>query len=235
MTPVSGPAPTPRRTRHPSGLLLLLLLVLPLLGGCLRAQMSLGISSDDRVAGELVLAQPAMDGATGPAVTVPDALGERVRVEDYSATDESGAFIGKRVFFSDLSFPDLQLLTGLSAEVADAYRLELRRSGDIVSLDGEVDLSAATAGAQVQLRVNFPSRIATTNGQRDSETAVSWTMATGSVTLVQATARYADPSTRSFTGWTVLVGGIVLAVAAAVAVLARLSRDRSPRPGRVRA
>lgn len=227
--------PRRRPVSRSTSLLVLLLLAVPLLAGCLRGQMSLGISSDDRVSGELVLAVPATDGATGPTVAVPDALADRVSVEEYSAQDDAGTFIGSRIFFDDLSFAEVGLLGGLVEQGSDAYRLELRRAGDIVALEGEVDLSAAP-GADVALRVNFPARVATTNGERvlGSDSEVRWTLPAGSSTLVQATARYADPSVRSFTGWTFLLGGVVGAVAVLVAVLALLARDRSPRPGRVR-
>ena len=46
---------------------------------------------------------------------------------------------------------------------------------------------------------------------------------------MHAEVSYADPNTRSFAGWGGIVGGITLAVAALVAVIAYLARNPAPR------
>lgn len=224
---------TSRRPARTTTLALALLLALPLLSGCVRAQLSIGVSSDDRVSGRLVLAVPR--GGTPPTVTAPPALGSAVTVKPYS----QGGYNGSEVQFTNLSFAQVQQLSSLTAAGTGAYSLNLRRSGDIVTLEGTVDLTSVTPqGADVELRLNFPARVATTNGIRDGANGVTWS-SSGSLTvgrsnLVQASARYPDPASRTFTDWTLLVGGFVLGVALLVGLLALLARDRSPRPGRTR-
>ncbi len=218
-------------------LLAVLLLVVPALTGCVRAQLTMGVSSDDQVSGLLVLAAP--QGGTAPTVTVPAALGSAVTVDPY----QEGEYTGSQVSFTELSFAQLQTLTtSLTSEGAGTYSLGLRRSGDIVSLDGNVDLTGVPAGsgAEISVSVAFPVRVNTTNGSQQADNTVTWSTTGGDANLslergnlLQATASYADPSRRSFTDWTLLLGGVTLLVVVVVVLLALLSRDRSPRPGRV--
>jgi hypothetical protein len=229
------PAPLPPRTRRrPFALVAVLLLALPLLTGCLRAQLTMGVSSSDQVTGQLVVAVPR--GGTPPTLTVPAGLGSAVTVDPYS----QDGYTGSVVRFTALSFAQLQLLSGLSADAAGAFSLNLRRSGDIVTLDGTVDLTKVTAdGADVTIKISFPSPVTTTNGTPDGTSGITWTTAkdgtlkVGQSNQLQASVRYDDPTTRSFTQWALILGGIVLGVALLVAVIAVLARDRSPRPGRV--
>lgn len=229
------PAPLPPRPRwRRRGLAVVLLLALPLLSGCLRAQLTMGVSSSDQVTGQLVVAVPK--GGTPPTLTVPPGLGSSVTVEAYA----QDSYTGSVVRFSKLSFAQLQLLSGLSAVATGTYSLTLRRSGDIVTLDGTVDLTKVTAqGSDVTIKFSFPSPVTTTNGQREGANGITWTtaqggtLAVGKSNLLQASVRYDDPTTRSFTQWALMLGGVVLGVALLVAVIAVIARDRSPRPGRV--
>jgi len=231
---VQQPATPRRRAIRRLTLTLLLVLAVPLLSGCLRAQLTMGVSAGDQVSGRLVLATPP--GGTPPAVQVPGSLGALVTAQPYSRD----GYTGTEVTFTNLSFAQLQQLSTLTPDGSGGYSLNLRRSGDIVTLDGTIDLTQVTqAGADVVLRINFPSRVATTNGTRDGSNGVSWSVSSGPLwvgasNLVQASVRYPDPGARTFTDWSLLVGGFVLGVALLVGVLALLARDRSPRPGRSR-
>ena len=74
--------------------------------------------------------------------------------------------------------------------------------GDTVTLDGKADLKTVpTQGADVQVSIAFPARVGTTNGTRDGDSRVSWTLPAGEVSTMRAEVNYADPSTRSFAGW----------------------------------
>lgn len=234
MTVRPSPLP-PRSRRRPLALLAVLLLALPLLGGCVRAQLTMGVSSSDEVTGQLVLAVP--DGGTPPALTVPAGLGSSVTIDPYA----QDGYTGSVVRFTALTFAQLQLLSGLATGGAGTTSLTLRRAGDIVTLDGTVDLTnVADRGADVTIKISFPSPVTTTNGTSDGANGITWTNAeggtlrTGVSNQLQASVRYDDPTTRSFTQWALLLGGVVLGVAVLVAVIALLARDRSPRPGRVR-
>ena len=229
------PAPLAPRTRRRGFVLAaVLLLALPLLTGCVRAQLTMGVSSSDQVTGQLVVAVPK--GGTPPKLTVPPGLGSSVTVDPYA----QDPYTGSVVRFTKLSFAQLQLLSGLSTDAAGSYSLTLRRSGGIVTLDGTIDLTKVIAeGSDITIKINFPAPVTTTNGTPEGANGITWTTAKGGTlvvgrsNLLQASVRYDDPTTRSFAQWTLMLGGVVLGVAVLVGVIAVISRDRSPRPGRV--
>ncbi|MEO6882103.1 MAG: DUF3153 domain-containing protein [Mycobacteriaceae bacterium] len=214
------------------------MLAVPVLAGCVRAQLTMGISSDDKASGLLVLASP--QGVKPPTVTVPDTLSSAVKIDPY----QQGGFTGSQVTFTNLGFAQVQTLTSsLTSDGKGTYAIDLRRSGDIVTLDGTVDLTNAPpgSGAEVSVSISFPAQVSTTNGAKQEDNTITWStngdaknMQLGRNNLLQATVGYADPSRRSFTQWTLLLGGATLGVALLVVLLALLTRDRSARPGRVR-
>ncbi|WP_232236378.1 DUF3153 domain-containing protein [Nocardia sp. BMG51109] len=199
---------------------------MPMLAGCLRVQVSMGVSSNDRVSGRIVAAAvPANANDKGPQLTVPESLAGKVRVEPYTQDGYSGS----EVYFDDLNFGEVQQLSQLSDETQGMFNLQFTRTGDLVTLNGRADLrNVPPQGTDVQFSVAFPARVATTNGTREGDSVVSWKLPTGDVSTVHAEVKYADPNTRSFAGWAGIVGGITLAVAAIVAVLAYLSRNPTP-------
>ncbi|WP_405498608.1 LppM family (lipo)protein [Nocardia sp. NBC_00511] len=203
-----------------------------MLTGCLRVQVSMGVSSNDRVSGRIVAAAvPQNDKDKGPQLKAPDGLGGKVRVDAYS----QDGYVGSQVYFDDLSFGEVQQLGTMSDQTSGMFNLVFSRAGDLVTLTGRVDLKSLPAqGSDVQLTVAFPARVATTNGTREGDSVVSWKLPPGEVTNLRAEVGYADPNTRSFAGWAGIVGGITLAVAAVVAVLAYMTRNPDP-PAYVRA
>lgn len=236
-------AATHRRAHHRSGrarraarLTVVLLLAVPVLAGCVRAQLTMGISGDDKASGLLVLASP--QGAKAPTVTVPDTLASAVKIDPY----QQGGFTGSQVTFTNLGFAQLQTLaSSLTSDGKGTYAIDLRRSGDIVTLDGTVDLTNAPSGSEVSVSISFPAKVSTTNGAEQEDNTITWSttgdvknMQLGRNNLLQATVGYADPSRRTFTQWTLLLGGVTLGVALLVVLLALLTRDRSARPGRGR-
>ncbi|WP_082393008.1 LppM family (lipo)protein [Nocardia arizonensis] len=223
--PTESDAPVPaRRTgvRIVAAALLAALLV-PMLAGCLRVQVSMGVSSNDRVSGRIVAAVvPANAEDKGPQLKAPDTLATKIRVEPYS----QDGYVGSKVFFDDLSFGEVSQLGGLSEQTQGMFQLQFTRTGDLVSLTGRVDLkSVPPHGSDVQFTVAFPARVAKTNGNRDDDSTVSWKLPPGDVTTLRAEVSYADPNTRSFAGWAGIVGGITLAVAAIVAAMAFMDRN----------
>ncbi|MBF6330176.1 DUF3153 domain-containing protein [Nocardia transvalensis] len=220
-------APSPRRSRHRGwSIALLAALLLPLLAGCLRVQVSMGVSSNDRVSGRIVAAAvPANDKDKGPQLKAPETLAANVRVEPYS----QDGYVGSQVYFDDLTFGEIQQLGALSDQTQGMFDLQFTRTGDLVTLKGRVDLKTLPPqGSDVQFSIAFPARVATTNGTREGDSIVSWKLPAGDVSNLRAEVSYADPNTRSFAGWAGIVGGITLAVAALVAVLAYVNRNPSP-------
>ncbi|MDI9950119.1 LppM family (lipo)protein [Rhodococcus sp. NM-2] len=225
--------PTSTRSRRALSLAALGLLLVPLLAGCLRVQVSMGVSADDRVSGQIVAAAvPANDQDKGPQLTPPDSLSDKVRVQEY----KKDGYVGSQAFFSDLTFGDVQQLGTMSEQANGSFQISLQRTGDLVTLDGKADLSSVPAqGTDVQFTIAFPARVATTNGTREGDSIVSWKLPAGDTSTIRAEVRYSDPSTRSFAGWAGIMAGVTLGVAVIVGALAWMARNKDPVIGSGRA
>jgi hypothetical protein len=204
----------------------MLLLVIPLLAGCVRIHASITISPDDLVSGEIIAAaKPRNDKDAGPQLDPNLPFSQKVAISKY---DRDG-YVGSQAVFSDLTFAELPELANMNSD-AQGVNLSLRRAGDLVILEGRADLTSLTdANADVELTVAFPGSVTSTNGDRVDPETVQWKLKPGIVTLMNAQARYTDPSTRSFQGAALWLGLASLVVAGVVGLLAWYSRDRSPR------
>jgi hypothetical protein len=205
----------------------LVLLLVPLLSGCLRVRASLTISPDDLVSGEVVAAaKPKTPKDTGPQLDSNNLpFSQKVAVSNY----DSDGYVGSQAVFSDLTFAELPQLANMNSD-ATGVNLTLRRNGNLVILEGRADLTSLTdPDADCELTIAFPGVVTSTNGDRVEPTVVSWKLKPGVVSTMTAQARYTDPNTRSFTGAGVWLGIASFAAAAVVALLAWVSRDRSPR------
>ncbi|MFC8933913.1 LppM family (lipo)protein [Rhodococcus sp. NPDC057135] len=222
----TDPAAKPTSRKRFLTVAALALMLVPLLAGCIRVQVSMGVSANDRVSGQVVAAAiPADEADKGPQLTPPSSLEDKVRVQEY----KKDGYVGSQAFFSDLSFGDVAQLSSMYAEGSGSFQLTLKRSGDTVTLDGKVDLKTLPAqGADVQVSIAFPARVGTTNGTRDGDSRVSWTLPAGEVSTMRAEVNYADPSTRSFAGWAGIMAGLTLGVAIVVGALAWMARNRAP-------
>ncbi len=213
----------PRRLRAVA-LLVLMLVVAPVLAGCLRVRASITVSPDDTVSGQIITAaKPRTDDDKGPQLDTNLPFAQKVAVSRYS---EEG-FVGSQAVFSDLTFAEVPQLANMNPDAA-GVDLTLRRAGNLVLLEGRVDLTLVTdPDAQVDLTVNFPGEVTSTNGERVSTDSVQWALKPGIVNTMTAQARYTDPSTRSFVSGAWVVGIASLIVSVIVAALAWLARDRS--------
>lgn len=206
--------------------LAMLLLVIPVLAGCLRVKASITISPDDLVSGDIVAAaKPRNDKDAGPQLDPNLAFSQKVAVSKY---DRDG-YVGSQAVFSDLTFAELPELARMNPD-AQGVNLSLRRAGDLVILEGRADLTSLTdPDADVQLTVAFPGAVTSTNGDRVDPDTVQWKLKPGVVSMLTAQARYTDPSTRSFRGAALWLALSSIVVAAVVGLLAWYGRDRSPR------
>jgi hypothetical protein len=101
-----------------------------------------------------------------------------------------------------------------------------------VTFRGTADLQGLAPGRDyVEFSVQFAGPVSATNGQQDGDDSVSWKPEIGKASPMTAEARYDEPGTAAFTGWTGLMAGIALAVTVIVVALAWVNRDQSPRPG----
>jgi hypothetical protein len=207
--------------------LAVLLFLVPLATGCLRARASITISPDDLVSGEIVAAaKPKTSKDMGPQLETNNLpFGHKVAVSNY----DSDGYVGSQAVFSDLTFAEVPQLANMNSDAA-GVNLSLRRNGNLVILEGRADLTSVTdPEADVELTVAFPGVVTSTNGDRVESEVVSWKLKPGVVSTMTAQARSTDPNTRSFTGAGVWLGIASFAAAGVVAVLAWVSRDRSPR------
>lgn len=206
---------------------LMLLLPLTLMAvGCVRVKASITVSPDDEVSGQVIAAvKPRNDHDTGPQLSSAVPFSQKVSISKYNRD----GYVGSQAIFSGLTFAELPQLADLSPDAA-GVDLSLRRSGDLVILDGRVDLtSLSDSEADVTLSVNFPGEVTSTNGDRIASDSVEWTLKPGVVSTMSAQARYTDPSTRSFTtaAWRLALG--TLAIGSLIALLAWTGRDPTPR------
>lgn len=219
--------PGPRKRTRLLALTLLLLLVVPLAVGCVRVRTSITVSPDDRVSGQIIAAAQPRDGDDkGPQLLNNLPFATKVTV---SAYDRDG-FVGSQAVFSDLSFSEVPQLSGMSRDAA-GVDITLRRAGELVILEGRVDLTSVNdPDADISMSVAFPGEVTSTNGDQISAGAVEWKLRPGVVSTMNAQARYTDPSARSFMSAAIWVGLVSFVVAGVVGGLAWVSRDRSPTP-----
>ncbi len=210
------------RFRRWAAITALTLLALLTLSGCVRVQAGLVVSEDDQVSGQIVVASVAIkQGDTGPVLTIPPELSGKVRTQAYTAD----GYVGQTVAFQELSFAEVTLL-GDSITAGKQYRLSFRRSGDLVTMAGSVDLTELPADrADVQIKVSFPGSVSRTNGVNDNGT-ISWKPKPGAVTEFSATAQYTDQSGVSWTKWVTIVGAAAVGVALLVLGLALFTHKR---------
>ena len=204
---------------------LLLLLMAPMIAGCVRVRASLTVSPDDRVSGQIIAAAKAKDpDDKGPQLLNSLPFSNKVSVTSYSQDD----YVGSQAVFSDLTFSELPQLANMNNDAA-GVDVSLRRAGDLVILEGRADLTSVNdPDADVSLNVSFPGDVTSTNGQQVATDTVQWTLKPGVVSTMNAQARYTDPSARSFTGAAIWLAVAAFVVAGIIGGVAWASRDRQP-------
>lgn len=205
----------------------MLLLLAPLAAGCVRVQASIEVSPDDQVSGAIIAAaKPRDDADQGPQFDENLPFSQKVSVTPYA----DDGYVGSRATFSALSFAEVPQLADLSRD-ATGVDISLRRAGNLVILEGRVDLTTVTdPEADLTFSASFPGEVTSTNGDRIDTGAVQWKLKPGSVTTMNAQASYTDPSTRSFTAAAIWLTAAAFAVAGLIGFLAWRDRDQvSPR------
>jgi hypothetical protein len=222
--------PAPHRPARRWAVLPLLLMLALSLAGCVRVHAAMAVGSDDTVSGTIEIASvQAKTEDTGPALNVPADLSGKVTLTPYSAD----GYVGQTVHFEQLTFEQVRQLGEAITNQASRYRLNFRRSGDIVSLAGSIDLGQLKPdGVDVQLKIAFPGPVGKTNGALEKDNNVSWTAKAGGVTEFSATSQYSDASGMSWTRWVLIVGAGAVGTALLVLVLALVAHRRSVRQQR---
>ena len=212
----------PRPLYRLAALVMLAVLAMVSLSGCVRVRAALAVSQDDLVSGEVIIAAlPTKANDPGPVLNIVPELAGKVHTEKYTAD----GYVGQKLTFTDLKFGDFAVLTETITD-GKQYRLSFRRSGDLVSMAGSMDLTQLPPNrADVQVKIAFPGNINRTNGLNDNGT-VSWKPKPGAVTEFGVTAQYTDTSGVSWTKWVAIVGGGAVFVAVLVLVLALWGHKR---------
>jgi Protein of unknown function (DUF3153) len=216
------PPPVSRSSRTAALLIVGMLLLGVLLGGCARVRAALAVQPDDTVTGELVVATPAKSADDkGPRVTLPADLAKAVDVTPY----QQDGYTGTVLRFSQLTFDQTAALTRATFPGSDRAQFTMRRAGGRVLVTGLIDLTAvAVDKADFQLKMSFPGRIVEANGASEAGT-VSWTFTPGEVGDISATVAYADPGAPSVLNWAIGLGVVVVLAAIVVVVAARRTRN----------
>jgi hypothetical protein len=216
----------PVRATRLRSVVLLLIVMAPLVVGCVRIKADMTISPNDTVSGQIIAAsKPRNNDDAGPQFNGSLPFAQKVAISDY----KKDGYVGSTAVFSDLTFSELPQLANMNADAA-GVDVSLRRAGNQVILEGRVDLTALNApDADVSLTVAFPGDVTSTNGKQLDSQTVEWQLKPGVVSTMSAQARYTDPSERSFTGAATWLAVASFLVAGLIALLAWLSRDRSPR------
>ncbi|MEV8440355.1 DUF3153 domain-containing protein [Actinosynnema sp. NPDC051121] len=205
-------------------LLPVLLLALFSLTGCVRLHAAMALSTDDRVSGEIVAATPpTQDNDPGPQLKVPEELAGRVTTKPYKVDD----YVGTQLSFNGLTFDEVRSLSTATSASSSRYQLTFRRSGDLVTLSGSVDLTQVPPErADIQVKISFPGEIVDTNGQEEDNATISWAPKPGQASMLSATVRYAGANSVSYFGWTMLVAGLTGGAALIVVILAIVAHRR---------
>lgn len=205
-------------------LALLLLFVAPLAAGCLRVNAAITVSPNDEVSGDIIAAvQPRNDNDQGPQFEENLPFQGKVAVSKY----DSDGYVGSQASFSDLTFAEFPQLADLSRD-ATGVDISLRRAGNLVILEGRVDLTNVTdTDADVKFTAAFPGEVTSTNGERIDTGVVEWKLKPGVVSTMSAQAQYTDPSTRSFTTAATWLMVAALLVSGLIGFLAWRDRDQS--------
>lgn len=212
----------PRPAYRFAALALLAMLAVLSLSGCVRVQAALAVSEDDLISGFVIVASvPTKQGDAGPTLAIPPEVADKVSSEKYN---EDG-YVGQKLTFTDLRFADIAPLVE-SLTTGKWYRLSFRRSGDLVSMAGSIDLTQLPADrADVGVKMAFPGSITRTNGINEAGT-ITWKPKPGAVTEFGVIAEYTDTSGVSWTKWVTIVGASTVGVALIVLVLALFTHRR---------
>jgi hypothetical protein len=219
------PKASPRR-RGPRALALTVALVAVglLASGCVQVHAALAVSSSDLVSGNvLIAALPTAESSKGPQLAIPTEMANRVTTKPYSAD----GYVGNTVTFKNLDFDEMTAFSSAISNENATYHIAFQRAGDLVTMDGSVDLSQLPpSGVDVQLKVNFPGPVTRSDGVQDDDT-VSWIMKAGGVTSFSVTDQYALGNSRNWRFWALSLGGGTALISLFIAGLALLARRRN--------
>lgn len=213
-----------------------------LMTGCIKFDVDLKVSPDDKVSGTVVVAfdrdllsltgQSPEQVIQGSGVSVPASGAPGTSVAPY----QDDKFAGETITYDDV---DLSEFNQGSAD--DALKIE--HVGDEFHVSGAVDFSApqgspknpfgpgagGTTPAQLSITLAFPGPVSSSNGQV-SGNAVTWTPKVGERLELTAVASAIGPSKTALWIWVIVGTAIVAAVVVAIVAMRRRRTEPLPPP-----
>ena len=230
------------------------------LAGCVKVDMDLKVSSNDKISGTAIVAvDEALLRLTGQSKdeffsqmskdfdpkSAPAGASEKLDKYD------EGGFVGAKVTFTNVPIDHMGSLgsgsSGSSGGDTSNSSFQLTREGNVFTFHGTLDTSSTAPGsnqtstdislpdlsrtAKLRVKLTFPGAIIETNGHKDGN-SVTWNPKFGEKTEMTATAN-ATGGGGGGSGafvWVIVIGVVVLAVVALVAFLLMRKGRRLPPP-----
>jgi hypothetical protein len=189
-----------------------------LLTGCIKLNMDLVVSSDNKVGGTIIFAmnKQLVDLAGGSIDDImsqdsPVPAGMNVKTEDY----EDDTFVGKKYTFD-----------GVALEKFNSSDLSITRedTGGTAGMPGAAEMMQ---GADVRVSMTFPGPVESASGQIDGNT-VTWTPKVGDKVELKAVASAIDSGGGS--SMILIIGAAVLVIVIIVLVVVLAKRGKRGQP-----
>jgi hypothetical protein len=203
-----------------------------LMTGCIKLDMDLKISSDNKVSGTVIFAfNKQLLSLTGQSPTqVIEGSGESIPGSGAPGTSvspyEDDQFSGEKVTYEDVDL-------GLINQGSTADSLKIERVGDEFHISGTLDFGNTDAqgnplgdaaqqtlsSAQLSVKLTFPGAVTASNGQVEGN-SVTWTPKIGEKMPLTAVAS-AIGTGSSFPTWALAAIGVVLLVVVVAIMMIR--------------
>jgi hypothetical protein len=182
----------------------LLVLGVLLLGGCLKLDADLAVSSDNTVTGTYVVAYKKDPSVKQPGLGAARELLVHAGSADARPYDD-GQYLGTEYQLRGVPFADLAAFTAVTVQGRQTGTIQLTRDGDDVLVAGTFDFretSSVSRTAQqdaqarklftVRVRLSFPGDVQTANGDIQGR-VVTWDIPPFARTTLQARASVVEP------------------------------------------
>jgi hypothetical protein len=210
-----------------------------LLTGCIKVDLNMELHGDNTVSGTMVFAVSrdllaltgsSADDLLGQITASAGPLPSGVRFQESAYADDR--FEGKTYTFQDVP------IDAFSQGTTAGETISIKRVGDTFQVNGEIDLTPAATGGQLQpgaaqlakdmelrIAITFPGPVSQQSGGTVTGNTVTWTPAFGEKTEIQATGSAIGSSGNGPTMW-ILLGLAILLVMVVALVLVRSRRSQ---------
>ena len=226
------------------------------LTGCVKLDVDLTVSDNDRVSGTYIIAiQKSLLQLTGQDA---DGFYEQI-ASDFDSSDvpegatvttekyDEGDFIGAQIKVDNVPIDQINDVGGGSTGTTGSNDLSLTHEGELYQFRATLDTSSTgdqspisvpgqvTESAEIRVKVTFPGEVTETNGSKDG-TSVTWSPTLGESAVLTATAKDSggggsgDGGSNTVLVILAIVAGLAVVVAIVVLLLARGRKEKPPPP-----